>query len=177
MFESWQGREIFHFSKTFVLAVGPRLYWVPLVPSTVINLLGFEADHSPHGSSKVKKKWSYTSTPFICLHGMCRGNCTLLTIGISGTPSCFSIAIPSFAVSLHLIGRLLANPCRTDHFLICLSSWLLLWKIVILTGLWGIHSLLVQSVLLSSVPLSAALCAVSLSHGEFNTEAVISSQN
>jgi len=36
--------------------------------------LGPEVDHSPPSSTKVKNKWSYTSTPPICLRGKYRDN-------------------------------------------------------------------------------------------------------
>jgi len=36
-----------------------------------VMLLKREADHSPQSSTEVKNEWSYTSTPLLCLHGVC----------------------------------------------------------------------------------------------------------
>jgi hypothetical protein len=41
-------------------------------PLLVVKWLRCDADHSPPSSAKVKNKWSYTSSPSICLHGMAR---------------------------------------------------------------------------------------------------------
>jgi len=38
-----------------------------------------ERDHSSPSSIVVKKQWSYTSTPTICLHGLYREKSTFLT--------------------------------------------------------------------------------------------------
>ena len=35
---------------------------------------------SPLSSAKVKNKWSYTSAPHLCLHGVHGDNCTLLAV-------------------------------------------------------------------------------------------------
>ena len=37
-----------------------------------INQPGCESDHSPPSSTKVKSEWSYTSSPLLCLHDICR---------------------------------------------------------------------------------------------------------
>ena len=34
--------------------------------------LGCDVDHAPPYGAEVKNKWSYTSSPLICLHGMDR---------------------------------------------------------------------------------------------------------
>jgi hypothetical protein len=36
-----------------------------------------EVNHSPPSSAQVKKRWSYTNTPPICLHGMDRNKFAL----------------------------------------------------------------------------------------------------
>jgi hypothetical protein len=56
---------------------------VPWVLSPRVKWLRREANHSPPSSVKVKNKWSYTSTPPVCLDGTYRGNlpyCTVLYI-------------------------------------------------------------------------------------------------
>jgi hypothetical protein len=37
-----------------------------------VQQLEHDVDYSPASSTKVKNKWSYTSTPPICLHGINR---------------------------------------------------------------------------------------------------------
>jgi hypothetical protein len=44
-----------------------------------VRLLGHEVDHSPLSGTKVKNKWSYTSTPFIWPHGLDRENFAFFT--------------------------------------------------------------------------------------------------
>jgi hypothetical protein len=41
----------------------PPIQWVPGTTSPDVMWLGHEADHSPPLSAKVKKMWTYTSTP------------------------------------------------------------------------------------------------------------------
>jgi hypothetical protein len=48
----------------------PPTQWVPGALSLGIKYPVCEADHSPQSSAKVKKAWSYTSTPPVRLHGM-----------------------------------------------------------------------------------------------------------
>jgi len=44
-----------------------------------------EVNHSPRSSAEVKDKWSYTSTPPICLHGLDREHFTFyLTLYLDG---------------------------------------------------------------------------------------------
>jgi hypothetical protein len=71
-FGSWQGLGIFLFtmSRTALGPTQPPIQWVLGALSLEVNLHGHEADHSPPSSAKVKKAWSYTSTPPIRLHGM-----------------------------------------------------------------------------------------------------------
>jgi len=37
-----------------------------------INQPGHESDHLPPSNTKVKNEWSYTSSPPLCLHDICR---------------------------------------------------------------------------------------------------------
>jgi hypothetical protein len=72
-FESRQGLRIFPFATASRPAVGPTqppIQWVPGVLSLMVKRPGREADHSPPPSSKVKKAWSYTSTPPLPLHSV-----------------------------------------------------------------------------------------------------------
>jgi hypothetical protein len=70
LFESRQGLGIFLFTAAFRPALGPtqpRIKGVPGAPSVGVKWSGREADHSPPTSAEIKKAWSYTSTPSICL--------------------------------------------------------------------------------------------------------------
>jgi hypothetical protein len=44
-----------------------------------VKQLGHEVNHSASSRAKVKNEWSYTSTPYKCLHGMDRGKYTPFT--------------------------------------------------------------------------------------------------
>jgi hypothetical protein len=71
-FNSWQGKEIFVFSKTCRQALMPTQPPIKLVPGG--KMVGHEADHSPLSSARVKNEWSYTSPSPVCLLIMCRDN-------------------------------------------------------------------------------------------------------
>jgi hypothetical protein len=60
------GPGIFLFTTMSRLALWPAqppIQWILEAVSLGVNWLGHEADHSPLSSAKVKKAWSYTSTP------------------------------------------------------------------------------------------------------------------
>jgi hypothetical protein len=64
-FEFWWGLEIFLFTTTARMALGPTqppIQWIPGALSLGAKWLGHEADHSL-SSSADKNMWSYTSTP------------------------------------------------------------------------------------------------------------------
>jgi hypothetical protein len=44
--------------------------WVAGTLTSRFKRPGREADHSPSSSAEIKKAWSYTSSPLICLHGV-----------------------------------------------------------------------------------------------------------
>ena len=70
-------KEVFLFSTTFRLALGPTqpfVQWGMGVISPGIKWLGSRTDHSPPSSVKVKNGWSYTSIPNGHLYGTYRGN-------------------------------------------------------------------------------------------------------
>jgi hypothetical protein len=78
-FDSGQGQAIFLFSRTSRLAVGliqPLTQWVleALSPRT-----GYEDDHSPPSSAKVKNKWSYASSPPYAVMGFIETTSPLLS--------------------------------------------------------------------------------------------------
>jgi hypothetical protein len=71
-FYSRRGLGIFLFttaSRTALEPTQPPIQWVPVALSLGVKEPGREADYSPPASAEVKKAWSYTSTPPICLHG------------------------------------------------------------------------------------------------------------
>jgi hypothetical protein len=58
------GGKNFHFSMSFIPALGPIQLPSPYVPGALslgVTRLGREADHSPPASAEVKKSWVYTS--------------------------------------------------------------------------------------------------------------------
>jgi hypothetical protein len=78
-FESRQGQEILSFSQTSRPAVGgtePFIQWVPFFPR--IQEAGPEAEHSSSSSAEFKNKWSYNSSPPLCLHDVDRDNFTFI---------------------------------------------------------------------------------------------------
>ena len=44
-----------------------------------IKRVGYDVDHSPPPSVKVKNEWSYNSTPPVCIHAVDRDRLTLLS--------------------------------------------------------------------------------------------------
>ena len=78
-FESWQGQEILSFAQTHRPAVGgtePFIQWAPFFPRN--QAAGPEAEHSSLSSAEFKSKWSYNSSPPICLHDVDRDNFTFI---------------------------------------------------------------------------------------------------
>ena len=79
IFVYWQVQEISVFSKTCSCGGGglerPARGLFPGVGGSGKSP-GHEADHSHPSCAKVKNEWSYTSTPPVCLRGMCRDNLT-----------------------------------------------------------------------------------------------------
>jgi len=73
-FECQQRQEIFPFSKLSKLVLEPTQPTIQGVPVFFLRgkMAGYEVDHSPPSSAKVKNEWSYTSTPLICHHGVDR---------------------------------------------------------------------------------------------------------
>jgi hypothetical protein len=57
-------------SRPVTRPIQPPIQWVPGIISLVAKRPGREADHSSSSSAKVKKAWSYTSTPPIRLDGV-----------------------------------------------------------------------------------------------------------
>ena len=65
-FKSWQGLDVFLFSIPSRLALGPTQHSVEMI-------LG-GSFFSPPSDAIVKNEWCCTSTPVVCLCGMCRDN-------------------------------------------------------------------------------------------------------
>jgi len=75
----------------FFSAKYPDQLWGP--PSFLFNVycgsfpgvqqLEHDVDYSPPSNTKVKKKWSYTFTSSICLHGMDRDNFSFSNVQFS----------------------------------------------------------------------------------------------
>jgi hypothetical protein len=64
---------IFLFTTMSRMALGPTqppIQWVPGALSLGVEQPGYEADHTPPSSAKVKNVWSYTAIPPIHLHGV-----------------------------------------------------------------------------------------------------------
>ena len=77
-FESYQGQEIFLFSKkTSRLAVWSTHSLIQWVPG--VKWSEGEDEHSSASRAQVKNKWSYTSTSAFCLHGAQREGFTFDT--------------------------------------------------------------------------------------------------
>jgi hypothetical protein len=83
-FDSRRGLRIFLFttaSRTALEPTQPPIQWVPGVLSLGVKRPRREADHSPPSRAKVKKAWSYTSTPQYVFMAWClvknRNNFTL----------------------------------------------------------------------------------------------------
>jgi len=69
----------FSLFKTSKVSLGPTQpsihgYWSSLPQVTGV---GHEVEHLPPSSAKVKNKWSYISTPPLCLNGINRDNVTI----------------------------------------------------------------------------------------------------
>jgi hypothetical protein len=68
-FDSQEGQEIFLLataSRPALRATQPPIQWVLRVLSLGIKWTGYEADHTPPSSAKVKKEWSFSSTlPYV----------------------------------------------------------------------------------------------------------------
>lgn len=56
----------------------PAIQWVPLALSAEVKRPGFDANHSPSFSARVKKKWSCISTPHVYLNGVYSDNFSFL---------------------------------------------------------------------------------------------------
>jgi hypothetical protein len=68
-FKSWQGENIFLYSKTSGPALGPiqPLFSGCSGSSPGIKRPGRDVDHSPPSRTEVKNEWSFTSTTPVCL--------------------------------------------------------------------------------------------------------------
>jgi len=81
-FQSRRWQDIFLFSKFFGPALGPIQPPVRWYRGSYpeVKRSGRDVDQSHPSSAETKNEWSYTSTPPICLHGVGRGNFTLIFI-------------------------------------------------------------------------------------------------
>jgi len=76
VFNPGMNNTTFIFSKTSTPALGPT----PKVLSSGVKRPGRQADHSPPHSAKVTNVWSYTSSPYIHIHGVNTDNLMFLMV-------------------------------------------------------------------------------------------------
>ena len=60
-----------------------------------VSLPGREVNHSPPSRARVTNKWRHTSTPTVCIHGVERGNFTILFTFLNNTKERWVDLIPS----------------------------------------------------------------------------------
>jgi len=81
-FYSWQGQETFFFSgkstQALVLTHSPTEL-IPGVLSPGVKRPRGEAGHSPVSTADIKNKWIYSSTNFVCFHGLKKKRSRLIT--------------------------------------------------------------------------------------------------
>jgi hypothetical protein len=70
-----------------------------------VKHLQFEVNHSLPTSAKIKNRWSYNSTPPICIHSMYTNNLTS-TLTCVHTSVTYTAATGSLCTSISTIGRL-----------------------------------------------------------------------
>jgi hypothetical protein len=75
------GKKILHSPMQFSPDLGPNhhpIQRVPVVPTSGVERVGREVDHSPPTSAKVKNVWSYNSNAPMCFHNV-EDNFTFIT--------------------------------------------------------------------------------------------------